>query len=200
MNYLAHMLLSGNDEKVMLGNFVADWVKGNSYTQFPLRVQQGILMHRAIDSFTDQHKLHKHSRTFFAPYYGRFSGIVVDVLYDHFLSQHWAEFCKTSRRDFIAEAYSVMNTYRQLLPPRPRRLLPSIIYHDWVGAYVSFAGLEKVLERMSKRSPLPAMSNAAISVLRDNYQQIDTDFCEFFPLLKSHVSEVSPHLIVTGKQ
>ena len=85
MNYLAHLLLSGNNEKIMVGNFVADWVKGRTFDQYPEDIQRGIVMHRAIDSFTDSHPLHKHSRSFFVPSYGHFSGIVVDVLYDHFL-------------------------------------------------------------------------------------------------------------------
>lgn len=189
MNYLAHLLLSDNDEKIMVGNFIADWVKGSHHTQYPLGIQKGILMHRAIDSFTDQHPLHKHSRSFFAPSYGKFSGIVVDVLFDHFLSVHWLEYCKTNRTSFIEHSYDIMSRYRTFFPPRPKRLLSSIIHHDWMGAYVSFSGLEKVLQRMSRRTSLPPMTNDAIITLRLNYPEIDNDFKQFFKQLQDYVKE-----------
>ena len=84
MNYLAHLHLSDNNERIMVGNFIADWVKGNKYNDYPDEIRRGILLHRAIDSFTDNHPLHKHSRQIFAESYGRFSGIVDDLLYDQF--------------------------------------------------------------------------------------------------------------------
>ena len=188
MNYLAHLLLSGNNEKIMVGNFVADWVKGNKYLDYPSDIQRGIKMHRAIDSFTDLHPLHKHSRSLFAPSYGRFSGIVIDVLYDHFLSIHWNEFHSGDRITYIENAYRIIENYRRFLPPRPKRMLPSMIHHDWIGCYVSLYGLHKVLERMSRRTTLPAFSLDAISILRDNYDELDADFMAFFPELIEHVS------------
>ena len=188
MNYLAHLLLSGNNEKIMVGNFVADWVKGRTFDQYPEDIQRGIVMHRAIDSFTDSHPLHKHSRSFFVPSYGHFSGIVVDVLYDHFLSMHWNEFSSVDRILYIRNAYSIIEKYRRFLPARPKRMLPSMIHHDWVGAYVSMYGLHNVLERMSRRTALPAFSKDAISILRENYNAIDADFMAFFPELQVYIN------------
>ena len=173
----------------MVGNFIADWVKGNKYNDYPDEIRRGILLHRAIDSFTDNHPLHKHSRQVFAENYGRFSGIVVDVLYDHFLSVHWKRFSNIPRNQFIENAYQVIWNYRTYLPPRPKRLLPSIIHHDWVGCYVSFYGLQKVLERMSRRTALPPMSRNAISTLREQYQILDNDFMAFYPELLQFVTE-----------
>jgi len=171
----------------MVGNFIADWVKGRTYDQYPRDVKRGIFMHRAIDSFTDAHPLHKHSRSFFVPSYGRFSGIVVDVLYDHFLSVHWNEFIAGDRILYIENAYATIERYRCFLPARPKRMLLSMIHHDWLGCYVSLYGLHKVLERMSRRTTLPAFSQDAISILRDNYQAIDADFMLFFQELIDYV-------------
>ena len=190
MNYLAHLFLSGNNEKIMVGNFIADWVKGRTFDQYPADIQRGIVMHRAIDSFTDAHPLQKHSRSFFVPSYGRFSGIVVDVLYDHFLSVHWNEFTSGNRITYIEHAYSTIEKYRRFLPARPKRMLPSMIHHDWVGCYVSLYGLHKVLERMSRRTALPAFSQDAITILRENYDAIDADFVLFFAELQDYVSKL----------
>jgi len=190
LNYLAHLFLSGNNEKIMVGNFIADWVKGRTFNQYPADIQRGIVMHRAIDSFTDNHPLHKHSRSFFVPSYGRFSGIVVDVLYDHFLSVHWNEFTSGNRISYIENAYHIIENYRCFLPARPKRILPSMIHHDWVGCYVSLYGLHKVLERMSRRTTLPAFSQDAITILRENYDAIDADFMMFFADLQDYVSKL----------
>jgi len=57
MNYLAHIYLSGNDDFLKLGNFIADEIKGKSYKEFPKDIQKGIILHRAIDDFTDHHPL-----------------------------------------------------------------------------------------------------------------------------------------------
>ena len=40
---------------VAVGNLIADQVKGNEIQHFPLEVQKGIYLHRAIDEFTDAH-------------------------------------------------------------------------------------------------------------------------------------------------
>ena len=53
MNYLAHLVLSGKNEEVLFGNFIADAVKGKSYLTWSKNIQKGILLHRFIDHYTD---------------------------------------------------------------------------------------------------------------------------------------------------
>ena len=84
MNYLAHIYLSNEEEEITLGNFIADGVKGKKYIQFPSGIQQGILLHRAIDSFTDTHPIVRKSTKRLHKKYGHYSGVIVDILYDHF--------------------------------------------------------------------------------------------------------------------
>ena len=88
MNYLAHIYLSNEEEEITLGNFIADGVKGKKYVQFPLGIQQGILLHRAIDSFTDAHPIVRKSTKRLHKKYGHYSGVIVDILYDHFLAKN----------------------------------------------------------------------------------------------------------------
>jgi len=180
MNYLAHSFLSGNSPEIIAGNFIGDFVKGNSLNNYPNQIKQGILLHRAIDSFTDNSKIVKQSKEFFNPVYGKYSGIIVDVVYDFFLSQHWNLYSNCNREDFINFMYDCIEKYRLLFPLRAQKLVPSIIYHNWIRYYASYYGLEKVLSRMSIRTSLPNKTRDCIGILRNNYKELDDQFLEFF--------------------
>lgn len=92
MNYLAHLYLSGNDHQLMVGNFIGDAVKGSLYEQFPGRIREGILLHRQIDTYTDNHPKIRQAKSYFSKSYGKYSGVVVDVLFDHFLASNWNKY------------------------------------------------------------------------------------------------------------
>jgi len=92
MNFLAHIYLSGNNKNVTLGNFIADSIKGKKYQNFPKDIQTGILLHRAIDSYTDAHPVFKQSTKRLHKKYSHFSGVIVDIFYDHFLAKNWNDY------------------------------------------------------------------------------------------------------------
>ena len=58
MNFLAHIYLSGNNDLIKIGNFMADGIRGKDYLKFPEQVKNGILLHRQIDTFTDAHVIY----------------------------------------------------------------------------------------------------------------------------------------------
>jgi acyl carrier protein phosphodiesterase len=50
MNFLAHIYLSNNDPKIMVGNFIGDFVKGRNFSdRFEPQIARGIALHRLID-------------------------------------------------------------------------------------------------------------------------------------------------------
>ena len=57
MNYLAHLYLSSGNKDLMIGNFIADHVKGNAINNFSDEIISGIKLHRLIDDFTDHHPI-----------------------------------------------------------------------------------------------------------------------------------------------
>jgi len=188
MNYLAHTYLSGNSEGVIVGNFIGDFVKGSNYKHFSSDIQKGILLHRAIDSYTDSSPIVKQSKSYFAPLYGRYSSIIVDIVYDHFLSSHWKEFSNVSREFFIQNTYIIILKYYAILPSRAHRLIPSIVYHNWMRYYASFYGLEKVLSRMATRTSLPQQSSECIKIIKANYDALDKEFLEFFDSIRRNAN------------
>jgi len=187
VNFLAHIYLSGSDPKVKLGNFIADSVKGNSCRSYPEDIRKGILMHREIDSFTDNHPITKQINSLLRPQAGRFAGIYSDIFYDHFLSICWDEYCNMPLPVFIERTYSEFIVYKTLCPQRTQKVLPSLIYNNWLGRYDSFYGLRLVLSKMASRTIMPDRSVETVQLLKHHYSEIEK-------LSKSFLAEVKMHL------
>ena len=179
MNFLAHLYLSGENEQVLLGNFIGDYVKGRKYLDYPEGVQKGIVLHRNIDSFTDTHALVKESVRYFREGYGRYSGIVVDVIFDYFLAKYWSDFSDLSLKKFTQKAHSILLSNFGLLPGRVQLFLPIMIKSKRLASYASYQGIKKALDIMSNYSSLPDASEFCIEILKkeeDNLQKIFQEF------------------------
>ena len=187
MNYLAHLYLSGDSEEIKLGNFIGDFVKGNRHQQFPKEVAYGIILHRHIDSFTDQHATVKEFTKLLRPGYGRYAGIVADVFFDHFLASNWSEYSAYSLRHFVKNAHAIFLSNFGLLPFRVKQFLPFLIQHKRLESYSKRENLQNVLEIMSRRTSLPANSEWAMQILLQEYDQFEALFRSFFTELIDYV-------------
>lgn len=186
MNFLAHIHLSGNNPKMKLGNFIADSIKGASFKKYCSEMQKGILMHRDIDSYTDSHPVTKEINNIIRTSAGRFSGIYTDIFYDHFLSVNWQSYNAMPLALYISKTYEEFSVYKKLCPPRTQQILPSLVYNNWLGQYISFYGLKKVLTKMSKRTIMPNCAEETLCTLKKNYRIIE-------PLAQTFLEEVSAH-------
>src|SRR6056300_851441 len=110
MNFLAHVFLSGADFDLAVGNLIADKIKGNNINHYPAAVQKGIVLHRAIDTFTDTHPNFKNCVSTLFPTYRHYSRVIVDMYFDHFLALHWDRFHAVPLVDFSADFYSKLTT------------------------------------------------------------------------------------------
>ncbi len=183
MNLLAHAHLSGNDHNILLGNFIADAVKGNKILDYKKEIQSGILLHRKIDTFTDNHPVVKQSIERVRPDFGRFAGIVVDIYYDHFLARNWHVYDERELSVFAAHVYGILARNLFILPHRTKRLLPFLIAQNWLTAYASFRGLQQVFYGMDRRTKRISGMDKAIEVLKINYDELFNDFTNFYPEL-----------------
>ena len=180
MNYLAHIYLSGESDEIILGNFIADHVKGNKYLGYPEKVAFGILLHRNIDVFTDQHAQVKKCIDILRPGYGRYSGIVVDVFFDHFLAANWNKYSAHTLRQTAKHAHAVFLSNFMLLPFRVKQFLPFLIQHKRLESYARRESMYEVLEIMSRRTSLPSKSDWAMTILLQEYEQFEALFHSFF--------------------
>ena len=179
MNYLAHLYLSGDSEKLLVGNFIGDYVKGNQYLQYPDGIAQGILVHRRIDTFTDQHPKHRKAKRYFREDFGHYSGIIIDFVYDHFLASNWSEYSEISLRWFAKHVHSVLLSHFTELPIRVQGFLPFLIQNKRLESYASVDGIIQSIQIMGKYSSLPAKSELAKKILLENYTDLEDNFTAF---------------------
>jgi acyl carrier protein phosphodiesterase len=187
MNYLAHLYLSGESDEIKLGNFIGDFVKGNKYQQYPEMVAYGIQLHRNIDSFTDNHPDVRECIQLLKPGYGRFSGVVVDIFFDHFLAANWKDYSTVTLRQFAKQAHSVFISNFLMLPLRVKQFLPFLIQHRRLESYAKKENLFHVLEIMSNRTSLPSNSEWAMTMLHQEYDEFERLFHSFFAELTDYV-------------
>ncbi len=132
MNYLAHMYLSDNTPASMLGDFMGDFVKGNVEGLFPQEIVDGIIRHRRIDHFTDTHSTVSSSKRLISKVRCRFSGIIIDVIYDHFLSKNWNIYSKTGLDDYIDIVYKNLHSRETVITPVAELYIERMIKEDWL--------------------------------------------------------------------
>jgi len=187
MNYLAHLYLSGQSDEVLLGNFIGDYVKGQSYLRYAEDVQKGIILHRAIDAFTDQHFLVREAGNFFRPVYGRYAGIVTDVIFDHFLACYWQEYSPYTLRQFAKHVHAVLLSNFFQLPGRVKGFLPFLIQHKRLESYAHPEGIQQSLHIMAHRTSLPDHTNEAMDILHADFFVLKELFERFFAELVAYV-------------
>jgi acyl carrier protein phosphodiesterase len=182
VNHLAHLLLAPREPMVRLGNLLGDFVRGHDVASLPAPVRAGIEQHRAIDRFTDAHAMFRRSRARVSAPLRRFSGVLVDVFYDHFVARDWARLGEPlPLRAFTAEVYGLLRAHAALLPERLRTALPPMIARDWLAACGDLDGVAAVLHRLSLRLRRPVALAAGAEDLRRHRAAFAADFAAFWP-------------------
>lgn len=185
MNFLAHAHLSGNNRDVLLGNFIADAIKGKNFKHFENEVQKGILLHRKIDVFTDTHPVFKRTLERVRGKFGKFGGVVVDIYYDHYLAANWEQYSATSLTKYANEVYGILRDSYSILPERTQRLLPFLVTQNWLVNYATLGGLNLVFQGMDRRTGYRSRMSNATKVLSEIYPEVAADFHEFYPLVSA---------------
>ena len=189
MNYLAHIYLSGEDDNLKIGNFIADSIKGKKYLSYPLEIQNGIILHRAIDTFTDTHPTVRKSAHRLFPEYSHYSAVIVDILYDHFLAANWAEFSDIPLEEYVADFYELLIARKPILPKRVQQFLPYMIEDNWLLSYATKEGIGKILYQMNMRTKNKSRMDLAVRELELYYDLFEAEFRSFFPELELFVAQ-----------
>lgn len=187
MNFLAHLYLSGDNPKIMVGNFIADFVKGReALASYENGIAFGIELHRSIDAYTDRHPVVKRSKKRLSAKYRHYSAVIVDMFYDHFLANRWEEFHATPLEIYSRSSYRLLEEHKHLLPDRVRGMLPYMIRGNWLLGYGTIEGIGQALTGMAHRTPYESRMEEAADDLRANYTDFGNDFTNFFPELRAY--------------
>jgi acyl carrier protein phosphodiesterase len=189
MNFLAHIYLSGDSDLIKIGNFMADGVRGNRHLELHSEIQKGIILHRTIDTYTDAHPIFRQSTKRLHANYHHFSGVIVDVFYDHFLAKNWNLYSDEKLEDYVDNFYNSLNTNHDLLTEKAQMMKPYMIQQNWLLSYKTIDGIEKILSQMDNRIKRESNMRFSVQELRLFYKEFEDDFTIFFNDLRVHSSE-----------
>jgi acyl carrier protein phosphodiesterase len=188
MNYLAHLFLADDTPESLLGSLLGDFMKGQNILFYSDAIRQGIKRHQQVDTFTDDHPIFRQSKRRIHLERRRFSGVLVDIFYDHFLAIHWTQYSSMPLTQFTQQVYGVLDRHHAILPERLQQAVPAIISQDWLCSYQTLSGIDYALQRMSLRIKRANLLNEGIQDLNTHYSQLELDFKSFLPDLIQYVA------------
>ncbi len=189
MNFLGHAVLSNSQPRIMVGNFIADFVKGKRYEDYPAGIREGILLHREIDFYTDQHRKVRQSKRRLQARYRHYAGVIVDMYYDHLLAANSKHFLQIPLSEFINQFYQTIELHRKYLPETALRLFHYMSRDNWLLGYSSVKGIEHALRGISRRTRFNSKMEYAGEELRTHYPDFKAEFMVFFPEISQFAAD-----------
>lgn len=194
MNFLSHLYLSGDTEGLIIGNYIADSVKGSDYKNYPPEIQKGIILHRKIDTYTDAHPIVEESKQRLRPAYKKYAGVIVDVYYDHYLAANWEKYSDENLTGYTQKIYALIKNNLSVLPLRSVHFTEYMLRYNILEAYSRIEGIDRVLQGMAGRAKFQSNMEYAIADLKEHYRLFEDEFKRFFPELQQFVNTQIPIL------
>lgn len=189
MNFLAHAYLSFDQEKILVGNFAADFIKGRDLHLYEEGIQMGIMLHREIDTFTDTHPLVKAGQSYLRPKFRHYSTVISDIFFDYFLAKNWSTYSNQPLENFASKTYDLMEQYHDQLPEDFNQMLNWMKNQNWLVAYGSQEGIQQALNGLTRRAKFDSKMNEATDVLKEKEQEFEVIFFAFFEDLRTFARE-----------
>jgi len=168
---------------------MADGIRGKEYETYPADIQKGIMLHRAIDTFTDSHPIFRTGTKRLHAKYHHYAGVIMDVFYDHFLAKNWSDYSSDKLQDYAAAFYKSLDDNYDLLSEKTKYLLPIMKEHNWLVSYATVEGISRILYNMDRRTGNESGMATAHVELLEYYNAYETEFTAFFKDLYKMSSE-----------
>lgn len=188
MNYLAHALLAEPTPESRLGNVLADCLRQPDLANLPPAVVDGVKQHRAVDAFTDRHPVVNRAISRLSERWGWFTGIILDVYFDHLLALSWDRYSPVPLNQFVFELATDLRATAACLPDGAAEVARWLAGSGVLATYAELDGIEAALARVTlilrRRIPQrPVDLTDAMPDLRTYHPALVEDFAEFFPQL-----------------
>lgn len=165
---------------------MADGIRGQQYKNFPIEIQKGVLLHRAIDTFTDANITYRKSKHRLHEKYGHYSGVIMDIIYDHFLAKNWKNYSNEDLDDYANNFYDSLKKNYNFLTDKTKNMMPYMIARNWLKSYATISGLEMILFQMDHRTKNRVNMQEVIVELQEFYPNFEEEFTLFFIELQEH--------------
>jgi acyl carrier protein phosphodiesterase len=189
MNFLAHAYLSFGQDEILVGNFVADFIKGKDLLRYKGGILTGILLHREIDNFTDSHPLVKAAQSYLRPRFRHYSTVITDVFFDYFLAKNWGKYSKKPLETFVNSTYQILENHREILPESFNEMFSWMKSQNWLLHYRELEGIQKTLTGLTRRATFESKMDEAPEVLKEKELEFELIFFAFFQELETFAEE-----------
>jgi acyl carrier protein phosphodiesterase len=167
---------------------MADGIHGKP-DQFPADVQKGIIVHRAIDTYTDAHPIFRQGTKRLHARYHHYAGVIMDIYYDHFLAKNWANYHKQSLEDYTLDFYKALEDNYNILTEKTKGLMPYMIQYNWLASYATTEGIGRILTQMDNRTKNKSGMRTSIDELLEFYDEYEAEFTAFFEEMRAYVKQ-----------
>lgn len=192
MNFLAHLLLSGENEEVITGNFVGDFIKGRLSGEKVAGMSAdyllGLKLHRHIDMYTDEHPTVREAKRMAAKVLGKTAGIATDIYFDYFLAKYFDQFCSEPLKSYSDRMYRVIGDNDRLIPEHMKSMVRTMVRQDWLNTYETLEGIKLTFSRLSRRADFLDVLVLAERDLANNEEFYHNKFSIFFPQLQAEAA------------
>ena len=185
MNYLGHLILSGENEDIIFGNFIGDAIKGKNYNNWTQNIQNGITLHRFIDSYTDSNKAYLNSKRYFYKSFPKMGGIITDILYDYLLWRNWKQHNVKNPQHLINNFYKTIDSRTEMLPKKMIPLYNIMKKDKWLTSYKHDKGIISALTKFGIRIGYADNLGLAFDLYKENITLFNDDFNTFFSDISS---------------
>ncbi len=188
MNYLAHLYFAEPTPESLVGNLLPDFTKNIHTQNYSETILTGVSLHRFIDQYTDAHPIVQESKKRISSHRRRFSGILVDIFYDHFLAIHWQQYQSQTLLESTQFFYAQLSKVESELPPRLSEAIARMPEIDLLYNYRTLKGIEHAVDRVSQRIRFKNNLHGGIIELEENFDTLESDFHCFFSDLQKAVA------------
>jgi acyl carrier protein phosphodiesterase len=188
MNFLAHAWLSFGEKEILVGNMISDFVKGRAQYDFIPGIRKGIIHHRLIDDFTDNHIAVKKAKEVFKSDYRLYSSPLVDIILDHFVASDTRLFDK-GLNSFTEDVYQILDDYAAHLPERFVPVFGYMKTENWLFGYKYKTGIEKSIRGLVRRANFLNDSETAIILFNQHYTELENCYGKFIEDVKQFAKE-----------
>jgi acyl carrier protein phosphodiesterase len=180
VNYLAHAYLSFGNPKILIGNFIGDFVRGDIENSYEKDIVAGIKLHWEIDKYTDNHPVVKEAQSILRPEYGRYSTVITDMYFDYFLGRYWKNYSPIPIEEFAENVYANIEEHKEILPEKFLMTFGYMKYYNWLTGYGDLDGIRRALTGMSKRTKFDSKMETAHLFLDQHHEYLKVHFGDFF--------------------
>lgn len=163
---------------------MGDFVKGSNLQALPKNIQDGIFLHRKIDSYTDSHPSVKALKAKMPKELRRMAGVIIDIYFDHLLSIQWEQYTRHSKNLVLNEFYKELEVQDIFVSNHFDGVKRGLLGYKWLSDYVNEDAYLRAFKSIEQRLNYKIMfADYAYEYVGENSKKIAKSFAEFYPSL-----------------